>query len=196
MKTCFPPDFDAGNAVSRNRGSLAMKLTDQNAVAAVDNARLTGMTSMLPGALYLGCRLHPESLLRGTPRWYDGPHEQLRLHDIVRCIQGRLFVLQAAIANILELFDPARRSPLCTHRRCGDTLDLMRAQHTEGFAPRLILDALQTREPHIRALQRTEYLCKSCADVVCEADIVLCRRLWARLPELMSVDTPEDWPEE
>ena len=55
-----------------------MKLTDQHALAAVDIAWLTGTTSMLPGALYLCCKLHPDSILRGTPRWYDGPHEQLR----------------------------------------------------------------------------------------------------------------------
>ena len=196
MKTCFPTDFDSWDMVNRNHGSLAMTLTDQHAIAAVDVARITGTASMLPGALYLCCRLHPNSILRGVPRWCDGPHEELRLDDAMRCMQGRLFVLQRAITNILELFDPGRRSPLCTQRRCGETLALMRAQHAEGFAPRLVLDALQTREPHIRALQKAQYLCRNCADAVCEADVELCRRLWAKLPELMGVDTPEDWPAE
>lgn len=194
MKACFPTDFDTWDAVNRNHGSLAMKFSDQHALAAVATARLTGTESMLPSALYLCCKLHPESILRGTPRWHDGPHEQLRTDDLVRCIQGRQFVLQQAIANILELFDAERRSPLCTHRRCLDTLALMRAQHAEGFAPRLVCDALQTREPHVRALQRAQYLCRSCADAVCEADVELCRQLWAKLPELMGVDPPDDWP--
>ncbi|TFY58866.1 hypothetical protein EVJ58_g6145 [Rhodofomes roseus] len=73
-------------------------------IAAVNLARLTDTSALLPIAMYLCCQLLTEDLLRGTTH-PDGTSQQLSLDDLRRCVDARVFLTREKDAALERIFD-------------------------------------------------------------------------------------------
>ncbi|KZT72350.1 hypothetical protein DAEQUDRAFT_705484 [Daedalea quercina L-15889] len=88
MKSCFSDALFQWAEADENGGSHLMTYEETDAIAAVNIARLTNTTTMLPVALYICYQPETEAILNGVTR-DDGTIEQLAPDDIVRCIDAR-----------------------------------------------------------------------------------------------------------
>ncbi|KAH9829564.1 uncharacterized protein C8Q71DRAFT_863137 [Rhodofomes roseus] len=66
----------------------AIPCADGHAIIAVNLARLTGTTSLLPAALYCCCQMNARELMDGYER-SDGTVDRLSKEDLERCIDGK-----------------------------------------------------------------------------------------------------------
>ena len=199
MKSCFCTDVKTWDAVVRNHGSRVMKYRDKDAIAAANIAHLTGEETMLPSALFMCCLLDTRFLL-DTPPTLDGTDGCLSAEETIKCINARASLLQNLIGIAIELSDhvltaSVRRIPHFTDG-CRTVLLSLRHQVLYLSPTVLLRDALSSKESTIRSLQIDGQLCESCADCYCEAEERYLRSFWARLPQVLGINTPEDWPRE
>lgn len=199
MKSCFCTDVKTWDVVSRNHGSGVMKYCDEDAIAAVNIAHLTGEESMLPSALFTYCLLNTRFLLDASPR-LDGTEECLSAEETIKCIDARSLLLQNMIGIAVELSDhvlaaSVQRIPHFTDG-CRTVLLSLRDQVLYLPPRSLLRGALSSRENTIRSLQIDGQLCKSCADSFCNAEEGYLRKFWARLPQVLGTSAPVDWPRE
>ncbi|KZT67627.1 hypothetical protein DAEQUDRAFT_384018 [Daedalea quercina L-15889] len=206
LKSCFCTDFDTWNSVSDDHGSKVMSFRDTDAIAAVNIARLTGTDTMLPSALFQCCELDPERLLKGVAR-ADGTCETLSLQDTAKSILGRQTLIMGAISTAFSTLDPDKLPPECSQNHvCRHTIGCLRAEFMNRepssiksflWRPKVLISGSpEVWASVFRSLQRRCYLCQSCLDVLCNAQQAKNRKRWARLPRLLDLEMPVDWPEE
>ncbi|PCH44675.1 hypothetical protein WOLCODRAFT_165315 [Wolfiporia cocos MD-104 SS10] len=164
---------------------FSMDLTD--AIAAVNLARLTNASSMLPVALLMCCGLDAAYILSGVLR-EDGTLECLSLEDKLRCVEARAILRAEAIVSIDTIFDLL---PVHGHtkavRAMRKTLMENAQYHTNGA------ELLCSRIPWIRkqsSLQGLEQaVCASCRVTLELKDLKVRKEVWDALPSYFGLDS-------
>ena len=199
MKTCFCTDVTAWDAVVCNHGSSAMTYHEEDAIAAVNIAQLTGEESMLPSALFTCCLLDTRFLLDSLFR-LEGTDGCLSAEGITRCINARSALFQNVVSTVMELSDHVLATSVRRIHHLGDGcrgVFLSMRQQVLYLSPEMLLrDAFSSKANTMRALQMEGRLCEDCANCYCEAEQGRLSNFWARLPQILGIKTPKDWPRE
>ncbi|KAH9833993.1 uncharacterized protein C8Q71DRAFT_155065 [Rhodofomes roseus] len=197
MKSCFCTDLKMWNGVHDAHGSAVMRYSNVDAITAVNIARLTGTNSMLPTALYLCCQLDVECLLNGSPR-LGGTLECLSRQDFVRCMNARQSLLTSTVLEDLDFYIRSLQRGPKLHEHCQHEIDVIRREHlvgSLGLPPSE--DALASEVPSYRASQKKLWwgMCAECAEAMGLDDQLRRTILWCKLPELLALEAPAEWPE-
>ncbi|KAH9835446.1 uncharacterized protein C8Q71DRAFT_710409, partial [Rhodofomes roseus] len=102
-------------------GTPLISVMPEEAVGAVNLARLTGTLTILPSALYMCCQLSSKDLLRGVTL-SDGTIEKLNEGDVERCFDAREEVMRQNINSMLRLWQPDTARACSTPTFCKHAL--------------------------------------------------------------------------
>ena len=177
----YTNDFDLWCETDR---STCLEPEPIDAIRAINIARLTGTTSILPLA-YLHASRAGAAILRGCTR-EDGYVEGLPLAELMRILDGRAELIRRASTALVRIFRP-EVSDLCgDERRClrhlaGQALrldDVLDDLYEEGFAQSWV---------HLVNLKDEDgtspwKLCRACLEMVEDRDREERRRFWNDLP--------------
>ncbi|KAL6308557.1 hypothetical protein BKA93DRAFT_519250 [Sparassis latifolia] len=114
LKTCFPADFEEWCELDED-GSAYVTMKPEDAIAAVNLARLTQTDSILPSALYGCCCLDTHTLLHGM-RHADGSSDKLSQEDLERCVEGRIKLMEANTRELRWVLRLNQASPACSQK--------------------------------------------------------------------------------
>ncbi|KAI0742396.1 hypothetical protein C8Q80DRAFT_1328262 [Daedaleopsis nitida] len=166
------------------RQRTLVRYQPQQAIGAVNLARLTNTPSILPTALYECCGLRG-AILDGWKR-EDGSVEFLSQGDLRRCINGRDSLSCINFQLIHEVFHPMPSEDCTSHRVCEVGLGLvLRDATTAGGSDDY--SVLSTWEEVIRDSVRKHDVCAECLSRLLERDISERRFRWMRLPVMFNV---------
>ncbi|KAL6301485.1 hypothetical protein BKA93DRAFT_738642 [Sparassis latifolia] len=185
LKTCLTDDFNVWDRISRadDCSSPVMHFDFEDAIAAVNLARLTHTDSMLPIVLYLCCQLDSEALVRGIVR-PDGIVEQLSPEDLMRYIDAAVS-LSARNTSRHLLLDV---SPDCACRSiCFPRLQqiIIRLFNTPD-----VLESCDVLSSADSTIDSFDGLCTECISCLKTEDLERRLRCWDELPSLMDVAVP------
>lgn len=107
MKSCFSDSFEVWDEARKAGGNALMSFSSLDAIAAVNIARLTGATSMLPTALYTCCQLTPEVITNGVPG-PNGKIECLSPEDMLVCLRACTILSHHNIIAAMNIWIPER----------------------------------------------------------------------------------------
>ncbi|KAI0776682.1 hypothetical protein BD413DRAFT_469202 [Trametes elegans] len=187
----YPSDFDAYLASRRLRPTA---FTRAHAIGAVNLARFTGESSLLPTALMACCTLGADIVL-GLPR-EDGTRETLSPEDLGRCFVGRARMAQASARVAHQMF---RQSVArgCRHPACCQRV-LQRLLNELGDARIELVSNLDWAAPWVGYVDEKDEereLCGKCYKMLEEErPRQLQREVWQVLPTMMGVSV-EGWGE-
>ncbi|TFY59717.1 hypothetical protein EVJ58_g5597 [Rhodofomes roseus] len=159
----------------------------EEAVGAVNLARLTGTLTILPSALYMCCQLSSKDLLRGVTL-SDGTIEKLNDGDVERCFDAREEVMRQNINSMLRLWQPD------TARACSTPTFCKHALEVQAEAVRLVesgtfrgYDLFST---FVDPLKEAPQLCASCDEMIRGRANTTMRKHWALLPAMLNLKIP------
>ncbi|KAH9829565.1 uncharacterized protein C8Q71DRAFT_911796 [Rhodofomes roseus] len=164
-----------------------------HAIIAVNLARLTDTTSILPAALYVCCQMGGSQIIRGMVR-RDGVVETLASDDVERCIDGKIQLSIRASGFIHEVFSRWKTAHFVNGSvdsgatRCCRSATSLQAQcyqNTVGLS-----NLLGSRGSSIRAAGSaggSTRLCARCISLMCEKEANLREALWSELPRLFGL---------
>lgn len=169
-------------------------ISGAQAVAAVNLARLVNAKSILPLALFQCCQLGAE-LVYGYRR-EDGTIDQLTTEDLVRCLEGRVALMQENAAIALNLFR-GQVSPGCTDpSSCSSALkrqrdDLCKVSNVHVVAGydafgRWDEDWIETEK------DGRKIFCNSCVLMLKAREEEKQRAVWRKLPFIFNVEV-DNW---
>ena len=184
MSSCFSDKLDVWDAANKSMGSALMSYASTDAIAVVNTARLTGVDSMLPVALYLCCQLDIDTILNGVPR-ADGSRVRLNPDDVALCLERRGSLCHDNVVSALRIWRPTP-SEKCEKRGCVRVLEAVNRDW---------LDYDNSSLNHVAAMdswdeffENGEFeLCEPCLEMVKERAIEERRTMWERLPRLFGV---------
>ncbi|EPT02392.1 hypothetical protein FOMPIDRAFT_1059356 [Fomitopsis schrenkii] len=166
------------------------------AIEAVNLARITGTTSIIPAALYSCAQLNGSRLLKGCVR-EDGVVETLSTEDLSRCIDAKQDLSARTTRLICQLFDTVENS-LCRafERRCNASIAGVKAFLLKserglqgGTFPALGSWKTYISEHDSKIYSRvTHPICSSCITVLCRRETDLRTQVWSELPKLLCLD--------
>ncbi|KAH9932274.1 uncharacterized protein B0H18DRAFT_904061, partial [Fomitopsis serialis] len=105
MKSCFSDSFEVWDKASKSGGNTLMSFSEEDAIAAVNIARLTGATSMLPTAMYSCCQRTPEVITNGVPG-PNGKIERLSPEDVLICLGARTILCHHNVIAAMNIWIP------------------------------------------------------------------------------------------
>ncbi|KAL6308611.1 hypothetical protein BKA93DRAFT_877309 [Sparassis latifolia] len=184
LHSCFPTNFEDWCTFNAD-GSSYITMQANDAIGAVNLARLTRSDTILPSALYACCCLSTRVILHGVRR-ADGFLEKLSSEDIDRCVEGRLKLMEANTRELAWVLDMKEASPKCKDKETC-------ARKLRKLPGKALLEA-QGRI-HARAKWRDLDqlgVCSRCLEIVKRQELRGRRKVWLKLPSYMGV-TVEDW---
>lgn len=192
MSSCFSDKLDVWDAANKSMGSALMSYASTDAIAVVNIARLTGVDSMLPVALYLCCQLDIDTILNGVPR-ADGSRVRLSPDDVVLCLERRGSLCHDNVISALRIWrsTPSERCETRLKRGCvrvleavtSDWLDYDNSDLDHGAAMDGWDDFFENGEFE---------LCEPCLEMVKGRVTEERRTMWERLPQLFGVSPAPD----
>lgn len=207
LTTCFPSDFDTYCTSITAGGSGLLACSPQDAIAAVNLARLLGdeACTILPGALYTCCQIDADSLTRGVVR-EDGEVEALSDADAALCIDARARLAALTLASAMRRLQP-NTEPLndlggrkeaeapCMQAFCSPYLAAAgkRIMNRTLGLPNLC-GALNSMEGFIADSIRGGLLCRACAERVRAKDRRERLQVWKELPTVCALQM-KSWGE-
>lgn len=207
LTTYYTTNFDAW---VDGRNAAEWRPEPIHAIGAINLARLTNTTSILPCAFYIAATLGPE-LAHGFAR-KDGSMEQLSAEDLYLCLQMKQrLVTENAHTAFLLLRSPGQQH--CSNTNgfqslCGDTIrkileqaGLSKGPHAvasdhalDSWMPNVDSYSPPTAQPPAIGTFVTMYsapnqrsLCKGCRTWVQNRDRELRRQIWRKLPEFVGL---------
>ncbi|PIL26445.1 hypothetical protein GSI_12203 [Ganoderma sinense ZZ0214-1] len=181
LKLYFSDDFSDLRGFE-GHGLFLIKRSD--AIAAVNIARLTETTSILPIAFYRCCELGT-AVMDGCLR-ADGYIEHLSVEDHKICMIGRLALLREARALVFRIFQETS-TPRCLSRRiCRSALHTMLVRAAVEEAP---LEPAVFRDwtPFTDKQADRLGLCRRCRRMLLGRELAVRREIWGRLPEIFGL---------
>ncbi|KAH9857656.1 hypothetical protein C2E23DRAFT_719736 [Lenzites betulinus] len=193
LKLYFTNDLSVWDTAGVD-GNLFLHITPQDAITAINLARLTHTDSVLPTALYLCCQLDSE-LTTGVER-SDGSTERLDPKDLELVLRGRTELVRASTRGACTICKPTP-SGQCTSKACERALREILGMMLDGLQKDPIGDiagyaALDTWEHWIEDVVELWPLCEPCRTMLHARDLEVRRDVWKRLPQYMGI-TVEDW---
>jgi len=204
LRTCFSTSFDAYYSAITTGGGKSMSCTSEDAIAAVNLARLIGedANTILPSALYTCCQLSADMLTRGVPD-DDGDMQKLSDADLERCIDARARLAALAMSSAVRRCQPnsdGQETPKegrarCTQAFCTPYLASAASRVLCGTLglPKLS-GALDSIDWFVADSVRGGLLCHVCAERVKDKDKQERLRLWKMLPAVLGLQL-EGWTE-
>lgn len=183
LQSFFSDDAGQWRDAFKRHASHSIKVTAEDAVVAVNLARLTQTFSILPTALYICCQLPSTSLLYGVFRASaDGSKEQLTDDDIVRCMNAREELMRFNLLSTFQIWNP-RVSHLCT-----DTVNcLATLEHQTRVIREASVLHQYTLSATIREVIGDVCLCVACEDMLRKRLERVQRKHWAELPHMFDL---------
>jgi len=167
-------------------------------IAAVNLARLTDTSSVLPIAMYLCCQLRTEDLLRGTTH-PDGSAQQLSLDDLRRCVDARVFLTRAKDGALERIFDLSLSKDCADLSACRERLEYRMAiykkrvtDETAGWnvagpwLPYVWLKNCSSEKGY-----GEPPLCAHCMALLESQHRAECAKIWEDLPKHFDLEVPE-----
>lgn len=184
MSSCFSHELEVWDEANKNMGNALMSYAATDAITVVNIARLTGVHSMLPVALYLCCQLDIDMILNGTPRG-DGSREKLAPSDIALCLEQRVCLCHDNVVSALRIWR-ATPSDDCERRGCLRVFEAVTSDwldyDTSGLNHAATMDGWND------FFENGEFdLCKPCFEMVKGRATNERRILWKRLPRMFGV---------
>ncbi|KAH9938613.1 uncharacterized protein B0H18DRAFT_1112749 [Fomitopsis serialis] len=204
LRTCFSTSFDTYYSAITAGGSQAMSCTSEDAIAAVNLARLIGedATTILPSALYTCCQLGADVLTRGILD-DGGDVQKLGDADLERCIDARARLAALAMSSAVrrcQLNSDDQETPKegrsrCTQAFCTPYLASAASRVLCGSLglPKLS-GALDSIDWFVADSVRGGLLCHVCAAKVKDKDKQERLRIWKMLPAVLGFKL-EGWNE-
>ena len=170
-----------------------------SAIEAVNLARLTGTSSILPAALYSCCQLDGQELLQGRAR-ADGVVENLSAEDLARCIDGKVKLCARFTQLVYGIFDVGedesckRGAGYCMHSLVSFRAHLLEKGGLQYKPTGTLLSWKSYVVQQNRAYKGTARgsACTTCINSLCKRERELRRELWDELPELMGLPIRDD----
>ncbi|KAH9932285.1 uncharacterized protein B0H18DRAFT_987417 [Fomitopsis serialis] len=181
---------------SISRPSMTSRPTD--AIAAVNLARLTGATSVLPSALYECANLPTQTLLQGIQRdGDDTTTDRLSSEDVERCLDARKYLVYDYFLTTLRAVAPECDEDCEGDSDCssffGDRLEFLRTKgHDKTGLCRY--DSLTYRNVFDLRGRNIYALCATCEAMMEERHRRERLEIWCRLPGYFGVHVP-GWPD-
>ncbi|KAI1795355.1 hypothetical protein LXA43DRAFT_38544 [Ganoderma leucocontextum] len=151
------------------------------AIGVVNLSRLTGVTSLLPIAIYECVRLG-SAVLDGWRR-DDGVIEYLSPQDLKLCLGARDALDREAVAIFLRVFDVTLSAECLDPELCPIHLhDAKQDTFTQYFPGHLVLDLWN---PDLESHLKIYYICDECRDALLMRERQERHNLWGRLPDLL-----------
>ena len=187
ITSCFSDKLDVWDAASQNMGSPLMSYASLDAIAVVNIARLTGIHSMLPVALYLCCQLEIDTILNGVLR-ADGTRARLAPDDMALCLEQRASLRHDNVVSALRIWRPTP-SEQCESRSklgCVRVLEAVSGDWLDydngGLNHSAAMDGWD------EFFEDGEFdLCEPCLEMVRKRAVEERQTMWERLPHLFSV---------
>lgn len=123
-QSCFSSSLSVWAVAVERTGSALMTFEATDAIAAVNIARLTNTTSMLPVALYMRCQLGIETILDGITR-EDGTVKRIAHDDVLTCMAAQRILTHRTLISAYRMFAPLSGSG-CTDHVCHLMLQVIR----------------------------------------------------------------------
>lgn len=161
-----------------------------HAIGAVNVARLTGMTSMLPIALYYCCNLG-SNLLDGWKR-EDGHIEHLSVDDLKRCFTARETLCKTGAQIFLKIFHDQPSATCLNVEKCRTALSEMTQSRVKFHLPTAVeCRVLRSWKRVIDADSLTYGICIMCKMDLFARDEEARREVWDKLPDIFGVSVPK-----
>ena len=189
LETYFTDDLDAWIA---SEFLIPLNFRRVHAIGVVNIARLTGRDILLPIALAVCTTLDGDRLVRGFRR-EDGSMETLRRDDLVRCINGKQYLMQDGTAVALSTFTHATATRCHSRDLCQSTM--MRLLVSYRLEPEMIANDHPFRRWSAFTegwLEGAGYICMNCLLELEKRFYEEQWAVWKRLPKTFGVDV-EDW---
>ncbi|KAI0702775.1 hypothetical protein C8Q76DRAFT_233145 [Earliella scabrosa] len=189
LENYFTDDLDAWIA---NEFVIPLHFRRVHAIGVVNIARLTGRDILLPIALAVCTTLDGDRLVRGFRR-EDGSMETLRRDDLVRCINGKQYLMQDGTAVALSTFTHATATRCHSRDLCQSTM--MRLLVSYRLEPEMIANDHPFRRWSAFTegwLEGAGYICMNCLLELEKRFYEEQWAVWKRLPKTFGVDV-EDW---
>lgn len=207
LSTCFPTDFDAYCASITSGGSQVLTCTPEDAITAVNLARLLGDDArmILPSALYTCCQLGADILIRGVAN-EDGELEKLCDADLGRCVDARARLAALALSSSMRRCQLNTERPSDSGGRKESNAHCVQAfcaPYLAAAATRVLnkslglptlCGALDTMEGFVNDSVRGGLLCRVCAESVKAKDRQERLWVWKTLPTVLDLQI-ESWGE-
>ncbi|KAI1795284.1 hypothetical protein LXA43DRAFT_1090934 [Ganoderma leucocontextum] len=187
LQDSFTSSFKAWEDESR---VLPMDTNGADPIAAVNLARLTDTSLVLPLALYTCCEAGP-IIIDGWER-EDGTIECLSSADLKRCIGAREELAREAFSLVSVIFNPDPSEKCTTRDACNTALrrTLASVLRLDSVATPSVLD---TWGPIIQGNARPQNevgYCSACKRDLLARDVRERKRIWNGLPKMFDVEVP------
>ncbi|KZT74401.1 hypothetical protein DAEQUDRAFT_807539 [Daedalea quercina L-15889] len=204
LATCFSSSFETYYASITTEGSPDMTCIPEDAITAVNLARLVGedASMILPSALYTCCQLPSSTLTRGVIS-EDGDVQKLSDADLDLCIDARVRLSALALASAVQRcqFRSDQPNDQGTERegsaRC---MQAFCAPYLAAAASRVLAGTLGLPNPtgaldsldwFVADSTRGGLLCRVCAESIREKDKEERLRIWKMLPRILGLQVKE-----
>ena len=179
----FSPDYSAW----QERTVLPNILTQGHvAIGVINLSRLTGVTSLLPTAIY-GCVRLGSAILDGWRR-DDGVVEYLTPQDLKLCLDLRDALDSEAAAIFLRLFDGTPCAKCIEPESCRAHLhDAKQDMFSENFP---FCPSLESWHPSLEEDLEPYGICDECRHALFIREHQERHNLWGRLPDLLKAMSP------
>lgn len=207
MQTCFIRNFWRWDGVCEKNGSKEMYFTVDDAITAVNLARLTNTPLILPTALYFCCQLSTETLLQGIQR-SDGTTERLSEEDLKCCLDARPKLAQLSVILDNMIFRPMKNQQCTTwdtSRTCASLIERLRktCNDRNKLCEVIDLDILKRRalsDSHsfhtsFGTVREGAEFCGCCRGIFVTRDNQDRAQVWAILPRIFRI-VLDSWEDE
>ncbi|KAL6298843.1 hypothetical protein BKA93DRAFT_830342 [Sparassis latifolia] len=189
MRSFFTDQFADWDKHMSHGGSRSdsIRLEAQNeAISAVNLARLTGQHSMLPTALLLCCDIPQDELAAGV-RLRNGRLDRLSPEDLKKCEEGRKTIKKAHLVGRGQICHFGTAGSDCPRKwACAEVLAGWLS--TDRIALERCSDQFNLAEHELCDYYK---LCEQCSVTVRASIIDYRRAFWKMLPSFFKLD---DWP--
>lgn len=171
---------------------------DQNiySIVAVNLARLTDTTSILPATLYCCCQLDGHTLMNGAPQDVRPSQaaEKLAPDDLARCINGKAKLAEKSVPNYWHILDTAA-SAECLSREYCEPASKRAREESGACGASGATNALFSWRNILEADGDDFGMCQACVRMLMNCDLEFPKAVWNELPLMMGVDTTStNWP--
>ncbi|KAH9922098.1 uncharacterized protein B0H18DRAFT_1019101 [Fomitopsis serialis] len=187
VQSCFSDNLYIWIRADENMHTHLMTFDRKDAVAAVNIARLTETTSMLPVALYMCCQLEIQDIMNGVMQ-ENGTVERLAPGDVMKCLEARKTLAYDNVVSAARIFTPVAHISCLSQESCtAHILGLFQrlVNHRAGLD---ICSSLGDWVPYILTSQSCKSLCGCCYEMVQGRAIGEQEEVWRRLPKVMGVE--------
>ncbi|KAI0731744.1 hypothetical protein C8Q72DRAFT_198512 [Fomitopsis betulina] len=191
MSSCFSGNLDIWDEANTNMGNTLMSYASTDAIAVVNIARLTGVHSMLPVALYICCQLDIDTIINGV-LCENGSRAQLAPDDIALCLEQRMCLCHDNVISALRIWrpTPSEDCKMRADRTCVGVLEAVTNDwlnyDTSGLNHAAVMDTWN------EFFENGEFdLCEPCLEMVKRRATEERKTLWERLPQLFGVVVPD-----